>query len=203
MSTSLKFFGDTSKWWEQLGLRHTGVLLASKHERSIGTDVMEVLQQHPPVAFASGTEGQTLTLEEVVTLVRQAAARAEHEGERQRELAAEERRRFGWEQVERALTGPDSDEVVTEGRWTGFTRGEATAWCWNLFQYEARGFIQPGAQMRVEAVQKLQAGVLPEVFGYPERARALADRGLTPREYRHHKEALGANTFTPADIQHR
>jgi hypothetical protein len=190
----------SNNWWQQLGLRYTGLSLTSTHEHSTEQAVLKVLRDHPPVAFARGAEGADLTTEQLVRFVTQAANHAEQEGKRQRETAATDRRRFGWEQVEQALAGRGSEKAVTEGRWAGFTRGEATAWCWNLFQYEPHGFVHPGTQVRHEAMRKLQAGLLPEVFGYPERARELADRGLTPREYRLHQEALGANTFTPADV---
>ena len=109
---------------------------------------------------------------------------------------------LGWAKIEETLADPNADRVITEGRWAGFSRGDANAWCWNLFQYEPHGFTHPGSQVRHEAMQKLQTGGVPEVFGYPERARELAARGLTPREYRRHQEALGAGTFTTLDVKH-
>lgn len=42
----------------------------------------------------------------------------------------------------------------------------------------------PGFQVRAEALVELQAGGLPEVFGYRE-----------------HREALGARMFDPADVR--
>lgn len=122
--------------------------------------------------------------------------------EAQRLAAAEERRAQGWREVEAALSAADADEAITVGRWAGFSRGVARAWCWNLFQYEPRGFVHPGTQVRHEAMQELLNGGIPEVFGYPERARKHADRGLNPRSYRVLREALGSGTFTPADVSH-
>lgn len=56
--------------------------------------------------------------------------------------------------------------------------------------------------MRREAIQQLERGNLPTVFRYPERAKRLASRGLDPKQYRLHKEALGAAIFDPADVHH-
>lgn len=104
---------------------------------------------------------------------------------------------------EAAFTLPDADKPIVAGRWAGFTRGEATAWCHNLFQFEPHGFVHPGSEVRVRALLALRAGQLSEVFGYPERARALRDSGLTPRSYREHRVALGARIFDPSQVQHR
>lgn len=190
-------------WWAELDLRYRRTPVVARHENVVERAALAVLAVHPPISFAGGAEGGTLTASQLKELVDRAVEDAHQTAEHQRESDAAERRRFGWAMVEEALTGPDADQLVAEGRWTGFTWGEATAWCWNLFQYEPHGFVLPGAQVRHEAMQTLQAGGLPEVFGYPERARELAERGLTPRDYRRHKEALGANTFTAADVRRR
>ena len=201
MPTSTNSFGDISTWWEQLGLHHGGPLSTSGQESGVERAALEVLNAHPPVAFGSAAGGQALTIDQVADLVRQASDHAKTEGDLRRDSDAAERRRFGWERVEEALTRPDADEAVTEGRWVGFTLGEATAWSWNLFQYEPHGFVSPGSQVRREAIERLEAGVLSEVFGYPERARELAGKCLTPREFRQYQEALGAHTFSKADIR--
>lgn len=189
-------------WWGELDLSYHRIPVTTRHELEVEQAALAVLAAHPPVGFAGDLEGVTLTAAQLKELVERAVADAEQKVECQREAGAEERRRSGRARIEEALSAPDADQVLVEGRWAGLTRGEATAWCWNLFQYEPHGFVHPGSQVRHEAMQKLQAGGLPEVFGYPERARELVSRGLTTREYRRHKEALGANTFTDADVRH-
>ena len=189
-------------WWGALDLSYHRIPVTTRHELEVEQAALAVLAAHPPVGFAGDLEGGTLTAVQLKALVERAVANAEEKAECQRGADAEERRRSGWARIEEVLSAADADQVVVEGRWAGLTRGEATAWCWNLFQYEPHGFVHPGSQVRHEAMQKLQAGGLPEVFGYPERARELVSRGLTPREYRRHKEALGANTFTDADVRH-
>ena len=94
-----------------------------------------------------------------------------------------------------------SGEIPPGFRLRARTRGEAAAWCWNLFQYEPHGFVHPGSQLRAEALTQLRAGGLPEVFGYPERASELAGRGITARQYRQHREELGSRNFDPADVR--
>lgn len=49
-----------------------------------------------------------------------------------RELAAADRLRYGWEKLGAAYSLVDADEVITEGRWAGFTRGDAIAWSWHF-----------------------------------------------------------------------
>lgn len=156
----------------------------------------------PSRSSMHSTEWLERTLEQFAELIREAASITEKKAAVDRELAAADRLRFGWQKVEAAYSLADADEVIAEGRWTGFTRGDAIAWSWNLFQYEPSGFTHPGSQVRAEALQLLESGGLPEVFGYPERARAHAARGLSPKQYRKHREALGAPTFSPSDVRH-
>jgi len=178
-------------WWESLGLRGPLDLSGDISER--------VLREYQPVGFAPvGNDGEVLSLEQVVGLIEAAAGEAKS----RRERAVAERRTADVAEFEAAFELSGSDTIVEHGRWAGFTRGEATAWCWNLFQYEPHGFVHPGSQVRGEALINLRAGGLPEVFGYPERARELTNTGLTPRQYRQHREALGAKTFDPADVRH-
>lgn len=182
---------DSGAWWSELGLA------------AVGADsrlTARVLGELRPVGFAvtgstsgEGTVGgQVLSQKQVAQ--RLAAARVEEEARR-----ARVRERLSLELVvafEAALVRPDGDVPVTEGRWAGFTRAEAEAWSWALFEFEPRGIAHPGSQLRYESQQRLRAGDLPEAFGYPERARRLADSGLTPRAYRDlriaHREALKA-----------
>lgn len=189
-------------WWNELGLQLQPFPVPARHEDEIEKAALAVLSAHPPVGFAGGTDGDTITAIELRELVEHALKDAEQQAKRQCETADEERRRFGWAKLEQALADPDADQLILEGRWAGFRRGEAVAWCWNLFQYEPHGFVHPGSQVRHNAMKELLTGGLPEVFGYPKRARDLADSGLTPQEYRRHKEALGAKTFSGLDVMH-
>jgi len=43
--------------------------------------------------------------------------------------------------------------------------------------------------------------MIPDFFGYPERAKELAAQGLTPLEYRAQRELLGAAPFTRKDVR--
>lgn len=188
-------------WWGELDLSCHRIPASSRNKSEVEQAALAVLAAHPPIGFVGDADGTVITAAALNELVERAVLDAEQAAERQREADAEDRRLLGWARVEEALSRSDADQAVVEGRWAGLTRGEAAAWCWNLFQYEPHGFVHPGSQVRHEAMRKLQNGGLPEVFGYPERARELAARGLTPREYRRHKEALGANTFTDADVR--
>lgn len=193
---------NSDEWWNQLGLRHQGLALTSRHEHRITEAVLAVLREHPPIAFAGHSENSPLSTEDMVALITAATDEAERVGEEERCLAAEVRRAQGQERVEAALAMPDAGMVITDGRWAGLAKGEAFAWCWTLFQYEPHGFVHPGTQVRHEAMQQLEQGDLPTVFGYPERAKELKTQGLDPKQYRLHKEALGATTFDPADVRH-
>src|SRR5690606_27714827 len=126
--------------------------------------------------------------------------RVRREHERLEEQSAAERRALGWQRITEALNAPDADEPITQGKWAGFTRGRAIAWCWNLFQYEPKGFAMPNSIVREKAMRELQRGGIPEVFGYADRARHLERHDLTPESYRKHQEALGKPTFDPADV---
>lgn len=157
-----------------------------------------VLAAHPPIGFTTpdADRGDPLSVDELFDAV-DAALHAHHESteRRDQQRAAEAQERF-----EAALHAADADTVIDDGRWAGFTRGRAIAWCWNLFEYEPHGFVSPGAQVRAEAIAELECGGIPVVFGYPERARQLETNGLTPQEYRSAKLALGATPFSPADV---
>ncbi|MBC9937028.1 MULTISPECIES: hypothetical protein [unclassified Leucobacter] len=144
-----------------------------------------------------------MTVEQLRARIAEAERQYEYEAKQARALAAEQRRSLGREKIEAAYMSMDAGKAITEGRWAGFTQSDATAWCWNFFQCEPRGFVHPGSELRIRSMMQLEAGGLPEVFGYPERARALEELGLTPRAYRQHKEALCAPTFSDADVMHK
>ncbi|HUH52578.1 MAG TPA: hypothetical protein VLZ31_00825 [Microbacteriaceae bacterium] len=200
---SLKNYSETNTaWWEQIGLRQSVVLPPSRHEVLVQKAIADVLQTHSPIAFLAPDGITKLTVKQLAELIDRVAKHAEVEAQSEYERAELERRDFGWKMIEEASTLSDANQIIETGRWVAFTRGEAIAWCWNLFQYEPQGFVHPGSEVRHRAIQELQSGGIPEVFGYPERARALADQGLTPKQYREHKEALGERTFTPLDVKH-
>lgn len=95
----------------------------------------------------------------------------------------------------------DRTALITEGRWAGFTHDEAMEWREALFLYEPQGFISPNLQVRMKAQYEMHKGILPEVFGYPERARKLTDGGLPVKRYLEVRELLGSKKFDPADIR--
>ena len=192
MSISQNTSSNPTEWWAKLGLQPIGYDTSSPAH--------QVLAKHPPVTFASGSDQHALTLEQVAELMTQATERITRLANYALLATAEERQRFGWERLQEAFNMPDAQVQISESRWAGFTKGEATAWCWNLMQYEPKGFIAPGMYTRRGAARELANGGLPEVFGYPERARELADEGLDPREYRRRREAANAPTFCEADV---
>ena len=76
-----------------------------------------------------------------------------------------------------------------------------TAWCWNLYQFEPHGFLRPAAQLRAEGIAQLEAGLIPDGFGYARPAKQLEAAGMTPETYRQAMDALGKPTFTPGDVR--
>lgn len=192
----------TRDWWEKIGLRDSRWHVESHYERQIEAAVLSLLREQPPVAFASPDGNGQISLDEFLDLVEAKRAEAVQATEQAAREAAEVRRVRDDALFESAYAQPDADEEIPEGRWAGFTRGDAFAWSWTLFQYEPHGFISPGSQLRHQSIEALGRGELPTVFGYPERAKELAARGLTPRQYRHHKNALGESTFDPAEVRH-
>jgi hypothetical protein len=117
------------------------------------------------------------------------------------EGSAEQRARLGWAALANAPLAPDADEVIADGGWAGFTRAKARQWCWNLFQYEPRGFGLPVSQLSFPEVREWLNGGIPDARGYSERARELEAQGITPYAYRSDKEASGKPTFTAADVR--
>lgn len=192
MSTSFTFGRGQADWWEQLGLTSNSMgVTRNRHDASNAG--LSVLREYQPVAFVSKSDtSDQLTIEQLHERVAEAERRYKRETEEATKRAVQELDELGWERIEAAYAAPDADEVIQDGGWSGFTRADATAWCWNLFQFELRGIAHPGSEVRVRASLELKAGGLPEVFGYPQRARELVALGLTPKQYRQHKEALGA-----------
>ena len=128
-------------WWKSLGLRVQRDQFSSSAE--------QVLRTHIPVAFQPTNEaGDTpLDLDQLV----QEIADAEEASAARRQQETDARRASDLAVFESAAERPDRDERVNEGRWEGFTRGEAAAWCWNLFQYEPHGFVHPSSEVRARA----------------------------------------------------
>lgn len=188
-------------WWSELGLSEPLAAGASANDRARHQARRRVLSSVRPVEFVPSGEQETsrrLSFDDVKRMI----AQVEGEHDASVSAEAEERRRLGWERIEAAYAAPDAEDLLTEGGWAGFTRARAIAWCWNLFQYEPRGFVMPNSYVRERAMKELTSGGIPEVFGYPERARELEQRGLTPHEYRRHQEALGKPTFSQADVSY-
>ncbi|WP_427869021.1 hypothetical protein [Leucobacter luti] len=188
MSFTTKRQLPDSEWWSVLGRR-------AIPSRVMGGHAERMLREYPPISFVSKDDDGPLSLMQVAAMIEAAA----QEHEQQRELAAIERREADLAEFEAAFDQPNAGDVVEHGRWSGMTLGEATAWCWNLFQYEPHGFVHPGSQVRAEALATIRSGGLPEVFGYPERVRELTEKGMTARRYRQLREELGSPLFDPAE----
>lgn len=188
-------FETDQDWWSRIGLGYSGVKPGTRFGNRVRASLLKILREHPPVAFAGGDNGATLSLDDFAALIEAAAADAVRAGEEGERITAETLREEGSARVEQAYAMPDADSLITEGRWAGLTKGEAFAWCWALFEYEPHGFVHPNSQVRVESRAKLAQGELPSVFGYPERAKELKASGLDPRKFREHQAALGARSF--------
>ena len=172
-------------WWDELGLtlEHDDARVMAAQEK--------ILREYEPVAFGhAGQPRKTVGFGELVARL----AQVETDIARKDEDAVNEEVARGDVLVAEALSADDADTVVEEGSWAGFTRGEATAWCWNLFQYEPHGFVHPGSEVRAIALRELREGGLPEVFGYPARARELVAAGATPLSYREAKRLTASRS---------
>lgn len=200
--TNRPVFADTrwsapsARWWVRLGLRSAFAPGASANDRSAQRATDRLLADVQPSGFIRVSDGMAMSIDDVVSeLGRVASAEVQRRAD-----DADERRTYGWARVHEALSATDAAEPIDDGPWSGFTRGDARAWSWNLFQYEPHGFIHPGSEVRAKALRLLEEGGLPTVFGYPGRAAELVTQGLTPESYRQTREALGARTFSPGDV---
>lgn len=106
------------------------------------------------------------------------------------EAAVVRQRAEGWARIEAAYALPDAGEVIRSGEWAGFTLDRATAWSWNLFDFEPHGATSHKIQLRFQQMKELEHGMLPQTYGYADRARTLEERGIDPREYRCLREQL-------------
>ena len=194
MSTSFdRLFRDDS-WWAQLGFPDWQ-LAFTVHEAS--DHFADLLDASAGRVRLQANPSDRLTLEQFRDRLREAKKEARRKEEEKQAALVERRRQLGWQMIEAAYSAPDADGQITTGRWAGFSRGDATAWCWNLFQYEFRGLAHPKIEVLHRGMEELQAGGLPEALWCPERAHELHARGLKPREYRQHHEALGSPTHMP------
>lgn len=123
MSTTRFSHHRSDDWWSQLGLRHQGLALTSRHERRIEEAVLAVLREHPPVAFADSDDSPPLSTTDLVALIEMATREAERIGEEERHLAAEIRRAKSLAQVEAAFAMSGADTIIAEGRWVGLAKG--------------------------------------------------------------------------------
>lgn len=187
-------------WWENLGLSAPRASGDSANDRRRLEAHLEVLRGFPPLAFTSTSPDVPDRQIQIVDVAAESSA-AQARVEREIIEEAQARSGKGWAEIRAAFAAPDADELVTHGDWIGFSRARAIAWCWNLYQFEPQGFISPGSQLRRQRVRELEAGSIPNGFGYADRARELEAEGLTPQQYRSAREALGSPTFTPADIR--
>ena len=184
------------EWWTSLALQDRIGDHHSPNESQLREDILAVLYTYRPSGYEHATDGSPVSEQYIVETI--AAAERAHD-ERMR-VAAKAREEEGWRRLRAAYEAPDADEMVMEGDWVGFTRACAIAWCWNLFQYEPKGFVMPLCYVRAKALRELESGGIPTVFDYAARARELEARGQTPEGYRRTKEQEGAPTFSPQDV---
>lgn len=113
------------------------------------------------------------------------------------------RAKLGRDAIAQAYAAADAEQPITAGDWSGLTKAEAAAWCWNFFQYEPYGFVHPAKMIRQRRERELEEGLLPEGTVYAERARSFIGRDITPQQYRAAKEMLEAPTFCWADVRYQ
>lgn len=192
-----------NEWWRVISLSQGDYLTRTETGHHDRQTARKVLSQYVPVGFVRSSSADqvvaagNVSAENMISLTELAAliAEAQQRDAEERERAQEKWQVLRRQQFDRVLAAPDADEPITEGRWQGFTKGEALAWCHNLFDYEPHGFTHPANEVRTRAFQKLVEGEPATVFAYPERAREHVARGLTAEQYRRMKEQLGEKLF--------
>lgn len=193
-------------WWRQLGLTDGLTYRASVNEHDAVRARTQYLSTLRPIFTASDAAEVHLTLNDVISQL--AAIDAAHEEKRAQHQRVERER--GWEGIRAARAAAHAEEPIDSGSWAGFTRADAIAWCWNLYQFESHGFGGVGAMVRKRDLARgrnrdlatLKGGGVPEDLGYAHRARELTLAGATPESYRTAKEAMGARVFDPRDVTH-
>lgn len=195
MNDSTHVRGD---WTRHMGLTVVATM-ATGTERLVGRARRDYLTSVRPTEFIRTTEA-----DDVRVPLEQVVAELEAIETQCRAAVADEslnRRARGWAMVRGALAASDAEVPINIGDWTGFTRGRAIAWCWNLYQFEPHGFVHPGSQLRAERIAELEAGPIPDGFGYAGRATQLESAGMTPETYRQAMDALDKPTFDPGDVR--
>lgn len=187
----------SAPWWTGFELKHRPFDCVHDWDRAEQvpwTDPrMALLERAVPIRFS--LDGEEITADELRSRMTDAWVQFQAPIE----VDADTRSRLGWLALESAERAPDAGVVIDEGGWAGFTRARARQWCWNLFQYEPRGFSLPVRTIALPGVKEWLGGGVPDVRGYGDRARALEAEGVTPEAYRHGKEAEGKITFTRRD----
>lgn len=185
-------------WTRQLGLA-VEPAAATSNEQRVSRARRDYLASIRPTEFIRTSDGGDIriSLEQVVDDLKAIDAQVNLRLQDE----AKDRRARGWTMVRAALEASDAEVLVDSGEWIGFSRGQAIAWCWNLYQFEPHGFLRPAAQLRAEGIAQLEAGLIPDGFGYARRAKQLEAAGMTPETYRQAMDALGKPTFTPGDVR--
>lgn len=200
-------------WIERIGITRESPLWRRVNDADLRRDIEEFLAQHPPVTFrgdrSTGNYSreafeERLTRVVVTGITSQRGSQSAAAGTRAvapDELDMRAVKAKARANVEGAYQEPRAHEVIPDGPWADFTRGDAFAWNWALFNYEPHGFISPGSQVRFRALQELEKGELPAVFNYPNRARELVAEGKTPISFIDDKEASNARAFRAKDVR--
>lgn len=115
-------FETDQDWWSRIGLGYSGVKPGTRFGNRVRASLLKILREHPPVAFAGGDNGATLSLDDFAALIEAAAADAVRAGEEEERITAETLREEGSARVEQAYAMPDADSLITEGAGPGSRR---------------------------------------------------------------------------------
>ena len=163
-------------WWSGLGLEIDSSPLEKMYAPGRAAVRVAVLRAHAPIEFDGG-----LSFSDVKTRV-----------------AADLEGLLVGRPVVRPVDlsrVPGAEDLITAGRWAGFTRRAALEWCWALVEYEPDLLAGVGSRWMGQVVEQLQAGVPVAVPAFVERVRELEAEGLTPQSYRAGRRAAGARSF--------
>ena len=200
MNDSTKWLLKTDgEWWEQLGLRIAGDGMGRSGDDARETRAhADVLAAFAPPHFEGTIDDQVVRVS--TSELAASLGRARDEVGEAIEAESVARSHLGWSRIAAAFEADDAEEVIADGVWAGFTRAHATAWLWNLTQYEPYQFAGVFAQLRRERERALAAGEIPATPRYAERARQLEAHGMTPQSYRAAQQALGKGTFSEGAV---
>ncbi|WP_435300403.1 hypothetical protein [Timonella sp. A28] len=185
---SARFYpAPEEQWWADLGL-NVGVSPNVYDCSQIDAEKVaaRVLSEYRPTGFVRvyDIDPRPIDFSDLVAEVKRALEDERRNVVAHAEIAQAQHRAAGWNAIHTRWMYDDAHTLVETGEWAGFTHGEAYSWCVTLYQYEARGVIQPGAQLRYNNVKILNSGGIPAGFKYAERARALTGEGFSAEEYR-------------------